>query len=116
MQQQERTGQHTKKQHGFSRSNKPVHFTWPALLADQTGDGENFMRRYLQIGFRAFRQNSPLPEMFSVSSGRRYDVQRRGLHGASVIVTVSRNVRWVQKTGIKVQNKSRSRRATGFRI
>jgi hypothetical protein len=58
MQQQERTGQHTKKQHGFSRSNKPVHFTWPALLADQTGDGENFMRRYLQ---RANREHvSPM--------------------------------------------------------
>jgi hypothetical protein len=49
MQQQERTGQHAKKQHGFSRSDKP--FSWPALLADQTGDGENFMRRYLQIEF-----------------------------------------------------------------
>jgi hypothetical protein len=80
MQQQDRTGQHTKKQHGFSRSNKPVHFTWPALLADQTGDGENFMNRY--------------------------DVQRQGLHGASVIVTVSRNVRWFKKLGSKFKTKA----------
>src|SRR5882757_5378173 len=49
-------------------------FTWPALLADQTGDGENFMRRYLQIEFCAFRQKFGLREMFSVSGGRQYDV------------------------------------------
>ena len=53
--------------------------------------------------------------MFSVSSGCRYDVQRQGLHGASAIVIVSKNVRWVQKTGIRVQNKNRSQRATGLR-
>jgi len=75
MQQQQRTGQHTKKQHGFSRSNKPVHFTWPALLADQTGDGENFMRRYLQMRCPAF-------------------------------VTVSKNVRWIQKLGSKFKTKA----------
>src|ERR1700704_6667756 len=84
MQQQEPTGQHTKKQHGCSRSNKSVHFTWPALLADQTGDGENFMRRYLQMRCPAF-------------------------------VTVSKNARRIQKTGIKVQNESRSRGVTGHR-
>jgi hypothetical protein len=41
-----------------SDPNEP--FTWPALLADQTGDGENFMRRYLQIKFPAFRQKFPI--------------------------------------------------------
>src|SRR5882672_12825281 len=75
MQQQEHTGQHTKKQHGFSRSNKPATSPGQHWLADQTGDGENFMRRYLQMRCLAF-------------------------------LTVSKNVRWVQKMGSKFKAKA----------
>jgi hypothetical protein len=45
---------------GFPDPNEP--FTWPALLADQTGDGDNFMRRYLQTKVPASRQKFPITQ------------------------------------------------------